>query len=134
MRKCVRCGIERPDDLFSKGNSSCKICHRELSRLHYKKHTDRYKKNQLDKLKVRGQYLYKYLLKNPCIDCGETDPSALDFDHRDINEKKDHISKMFRDSAWQIVLEEVKKCDIRCANCHRKKTAKQFNWYKGFLK
>jgi len=28
------------------------------------------------------------------------------------------------------ILEEINKCVIRCSNCHRKKTAKDFSWYK----
>jgi hypothetical protein len=28
------------------------------------------------------------------------------------------------------VKNEIEKCDVRCANCHRRKTAKDFNWYK----
>ena len=27
------------------------------------------------------------------------------------------------------ILKEIEKCEIRCSNCHRKKTAKDFNWY-----
>ena len=31
---------------------------------------------------------------------------------------------------WKTVLEEINKCEVRCANCHRQKTAKDENWYK----
>ena len=62
----------------------------------------------------------------------ETDPVVLDFDHRDEKEKKYNISEMVLrfQKAWVTIEEEIEKCDIRCANCHRRRTAKQFNWYK----
>jgi hypothetical protein len=62
-----------------------------------------------------------YLREHPCIDCGEKDILVLDFDHvRDIKLKS--ISAMLRQGATldQIKL-EIAKCDVRCANCHRRR-------------
>jgi hypothetical protein len=32
--------------------------------------------------------------------------------------------------AWNRVSAEIDKCEVRCANCHRRKTVKQFKWFK----
>lgn len=67
---------------------------------------------------------------HPCK-CGESDPTALDCDHRDPKTKRDSICELSRTSYSIAVLkEELDKCDVMCANCHRKRTAKQFGWYK----
>lgn len=72
-----------------------------------------------------------YLRENPCIDCGEDDIVVLDFDHRDPSTKSFSISHRLRGTtSWKRIFEEIQKCDIRCANCHRKKTARQENWMK----
>ena len=64
-----------------------------------------------------------YLRDHPCIDCGQSDPSVLDFDHvRGI--KSAAISSMVRDvRSMDVIWSEVAKCEIRCANCHRRRTA-----------
>jgi L-lysine 2,3-aminomutase len=68
---------------------------------------------------------YKF---HPCVDCGESDPRVLDFDH--INNKKHNISTLLtKEYSWDSILKEAEKCQVRCANCHRKKTAVEQNHY-----
>jgi hypothetical protein len=56
-----------------------------------------------------------------CIVCGEADPRCLDFHHRDPATKLKCVAKMMSTTRnWAAVLEEIKKCDVLCANCHRK--------------
>lgn len=61
--------------------------------------------------------------KNPCGDCGEPDPVVLDFDHRDASLKSFTIGDAVRDKiSLARIKEEIAKCDVRCANCHRRMT------------
>lgn len=63
------------------------------------------------------------------MDCNEADPVVLEFDHV-RGEKKGTISHAIHDFEHQALQDEILKCDVRCANCHRRKTAKDFDWYK----
>lgn len=55
-----------------------------------------------------------------CERCGESDPDVLDFHHRDPGEKDEKISQLIVEEASEERLrEEVEKCDVLCANCHR---------------
>ena len=63
-------------------------------------------------------------MKNvPCVDCGKEYPSyVMDFDHV-RGEKKFNISSAHRDAiAMDRILEELKKCEVVCSNCHRIRT------------
>ncbi len=66
-----------------------------------------------------------YKAERGCVDCGEQDPIVLEFDHRDEAEKQLTLAEATA-RGWSLVrvLQEAAKCDIRCANCHRRKTAK----------
>lgn len=64
---------------------------------------------------------------NGCVDCGETDPIVLEFDHTDPETKTREVSPI---RTWDTFLVEVSKCDIVCANCHKRRTAKLQGWYK----
>lgn len=86
------------------------------------------------KLRVRGTLKAKvleYLATHPCQDCGEPDPIVLEFDHRDQSAKVDSVARLVNDcKSWETVLEEIQKCDVRCANCHKRRTAKQLGFWK----
>jgi 5-methylcytosine-specific restriction endonuclease McrA len=56
-----------------------------------------------------------------CADCGEGDPIVLDFDH--IGPKAFNIAQaVARLKPIAAIADEISKCEVRCANCHRRKT------------
>lgn len=56
------------------------------------------------------------------MDCGEEDPIVLEFDHV-RGEKIAHVARMLTTARpLQMVQAEVAKCEVRCANCHRRVT------------
>lgn len=71
-------------------------------------------------------WVWNYLLEHPCVDCGEKDIRVLEFDHRDPAEKTANISRLVSDGFGSARLEEeINKCDVRCGNCHRRRTKEQ---------
>ena len=60
----------------------------------------------------------------PCADCGESfPPCAMDFDHRNPRTKKFTIGTALKNCfSLEKLLEEIAKCDIVCAVCHRIRT------------
>lgn len=71
-----------------------------------------------------------YLSTHPCVDCGEADPVVLEFGHRDRNEKRADVGRLIHTSTVNVVRAEIEKCDVRCGNCHRVRTARQLGWYR----
>lgn len=69
-----------------------------------------------------------YKATHPCVGCGERDPIVLDFDHREQSEKLFQIADGMRYAPAKIMA-EIAKCDVLCANCHRRRTAKQMMYY-----
>ena len=67
--------------------------------------------------------LFYWSLKSQftCMDCGETNPACLDFHHRDPREKTLNIGQFARAVSREKLLAEIKKCDVICSNCHRKR-------------
>lgn len=78
----------------------------------------------------RRYWLNKYKEKTGCCDCGyNSNAVALDFDHVDPSTKQFNISHRLANSTLKMLFKEMRKCVIRCANCHRIKTmeSKQFD-------
>jgi hypothetical protein len=69
----------------------------------------------------RTAYLIEFFRERPCVDCGETDPLVLEFDH--LGRKNFNIATGLRNRNWQAVLDEIATCDVVCANCHRRRTS-----------
>ncbi|HEV8160070.1 MAG TPA: hypothetical protein VGP58_13630, partial [Pyrinomonadaceae bacterium] len=70
----------------------------------------------------------------PCADCGGIFPFyVMDFDHRDGEEKKAHISQIVTQMNLQQLLNEMEKCDVVCANCHRVRTYERNQRFSGMV-
>lgn len=57
-----------------------------------------------------------------CADCGSTyPPYVMDFDHKDPVQKRANVGTLISGTTARL-LEEIAKCDVVCANCHRVRT------------
>jgi hypothetical protein len=141
-RLCNHCGTAQPLDAFSFRNKAkgtrghtCRTCFTVYRREHYRLNKESYVRRNVANARVRrlewSEKLWRFLLDHPCIDCGESDPVVLEFDHRDKSGKVREIQWLVHTTTrWDKVLLEIEKCDVRCANCHRRRTAEQFGWPK----
>src|SRR5213594_1266775 len=122
------------DLLSGKRQSHCRRCQATYRRQHYLANRDEYIEREAARIKTRRERnrarICDYLGSHPCVGCHETDPLVLQFDHRDPAKKVLEVAILAASRSWTTILTEVKKCDVRCANCHRLRTARQFNWRK----
>jgi hypothetical protein len=140
---CTICHEEKTLDQFSPNEHRCKPCnsrraieyrkkhpeaHRRSALAYYYRHREKLKRKNREAAKNRrirnGRLIWDHLKEHPCIDCGETDPIVLQFDH--VKEKKEFSIGMQRGNVSEERLKiEIAKCVVRCANCHARKTHKE---------
>jgi hypothetical protein len=140
MKICKNCSVKKDFSLFRKlarnvdgYDSDCKECRRIKDKNTYYNNLNKSRKDAIKyKNKTRDNIrdlVYKYLLNKECLDCGISNPVLLEFDHK-VN-KKFTIGNMLKDGvSKETLFFEIEKCDIRCCNCHRLKTAKDFKYYR----
>jgi hypothetical protein len=140
LKHCPRCNMAEPFTEFrlrtrggTRKASYCRPCERLYNREYYRvvdapKQLLRVAKNDV---LYRGRsklLVLEYLSSHPCLDCGERDPHVLEFDHV-TGSKSAAVSKLKNSNTrWAKVFVEIAKCEVRCANCHRRRTFKQFNY------
>ena len=114
---CTKCGKEKPLSEFhwrnkAKGTrrSECKECHNKFM-------TNRYHSNKqvIDSLK-QGKSCQKCGY-NKCL-------AALEYHHIDPEQKIDTVARLSVHSNTTTALQEIEKCVLLCANCHR-----EFHFY-----
>lgn len=131
-KRCSKCAKILSIDCFYKDKykkdglkSHCKSC---ASGYYNRWHN----RNELHDYKLYKYY--KILDELLCIDCGETNNACLEFDH--VKDKKVMaVSQMIKKNySWKAIEKEIQKCEIRCSNCHQKRTALSQGWYKKYGK
>src|SRR5438093_3350231 len=135
MRACTKCGEVKPLEAFPpvrrgepKLQSWCRECFAAYGRKFYGKNRETQKARLLRNTAARRadnqRRMIKYLRAHPCVDCGEADIVALQFDH--LADKARDVSSMLSGSwSWSAIEKEIAKCEVRCANCHRLETARR---------
>lgn len=141
MKICSTCKLAKDPSEFNKNKRKkdglqtiCRECHKKSSKDHYGKNKTQHKNTvyqaKLENIRILKEYSIKHLSSHPCVDCGEPDIVVLEYDHvRGV--KRANISFMIQHSySLDSLIEEIAKCDVRCANCHKRKSAKQLGYYK----
>ena len=146
MKICSKCKLTKLETEYfvkdkKKGrlHAECKNCYREHRKVYYQEHYQKYgdeyrlrakKRRDIIRADLKSR-MKKYLCDKKCEMCGENDIVVLDFDHIIPKNKSFSIASGIRNGKnWDDILKEIKKCRILCANCHRRVTAKQNDWYR----
>ena len=132
-KTCNKCGREKPLEEFKKHKDypegrgpRCKVC----TNSYYREYMARLGGKRLKQVAVNvkkhkqvRRKLVNELKQAPCTDCGKKYiPYVMDFDHvRGI--KTSDIAKLVnRNCSLERLREEIAKCELVCANCHRIRT------------
>lgn len=96
---------------------------RAYRRKWYAENKDRAKQRVIDRKREMRAWLqeWKREANLACMACGEDDVACLDFHHRDPSQKEGGMYEVLK-RGWgkERILQEIAKCDVLCANCHRK--------------
>jgi hypothetical protein len=135
MKKCPTCGVKKPLSAFSNNarrsdgvQSYCTECRRDHMRRHYAQNAVRYRasaavRNERRRAAIR--HIIRETKDHPCSDCGLRYPTyVMDFDHRHGGHKRFNIGRdaLRGRCSEEALRQEIEKCDVVCANCHRMRT------------
>lgn len=124
---CRACDRELTLENFSRNptrkdglNGWCRECSNEYLHKHYKSKKQYYLDHaKLSKSKI-NDYVKDYKVAKGCHFCHENYYRCLEFHHLDGYEKIDNIGRMRNNHNINMIKEEMQKCIVVCANCHRK--------------
>lgn len=134
MKQCTKCKEEKDEsNFFKKRNglqSHCKKCQNEYTKNHYLNNKQYYKDKARNYCEPILKDLREFVIKEkskPCVDCKKSfHPFCMDFDHRENEDKISEIATLVRQCvAIEMLKNEIAKCDLVCANCHRLRTFKR---------
>lgn len=139
MKRCPKCGVSKPFGEFNKNRAKqdglqviCRPCSKIQNRHYYLLGSGKEsRKRSRDRNRRKCQEIVMDLVKrSSCADCGTTDHRVFEFDHRDAAQKSGNISNLVAGGQRLKLLEEIKKCDIVCASCHRIRTFETYGSYR----
>lgn len=141
LKRCAICNEHFPTHQFNRRRKStdglqphCRECNRIACRAYYlrnpSKHVRDVRANNDQYIARNREVVLAHLFANPCVDCGESDPTVLEFDHV-RGEKEGEVPRLAAVPVrHERLVAEIAKCEIRCANCHRRRTGAVQRWWR----
>ena len=123
---CTKCKEEKiledfPFKYKEKGirTKICKICQRHYKNIHYSRNKESYFiRNKETKQRLR--HILEEAKKEGCTMCIENFKPCLEFHHLNGKDKLSTVAHLISRGSEKLLLEEIAKCVLLCANCHRK--------------
>jgi hypothetical protein len=131
LKRCGRCGDELPLTAFNRMGDGrqhwCRECFRTYFRARGDVHRRQVAVRQRRISAAAREVVVAYLAEHPCRDCGATDVAVLEFDH--VDGKTHDVAFLIGHGApAERIHAEIERCEVRCANCHRRATAWRGGW------
>ena len=126
-QRCALCGDNRPLDAFHRmGNGRqryCKPCRREWDAAYWQRRRDFRISQQRDRRRELREWVSGIKSSTPCSDCDRFFHfAAMTYDHLPGQEKRGDISNLIAGGYKSVLVTEMAKCEVVCANCHAIRT------------
>jgi len=119
MPNCSQCQAEFIPNPRNRRRTPQKYCSHRCQGLAASRRPEA-RKRRSDAWQRGSNFINTYKQSHPCVNCGESDPVCLDFHHRDPKTKRFGIGRGGCARSIFLLKEEIAKCLVLCANCHRK--------------
>jgi len=137
MKQCTKCLYIKNKSEFPKHSEYsdglsywCHECWKIYRKNRYYEDLEKSRQYTNDKRAARIRWLQELKSNIPCADCGKIyKPYCMDYDHVfGRGEKNGNVSRMVLNNVSKdIILEEIKKCDLVCLLCHNRRTKNRFD-------
>ena len=128
VKRCSRCNTEKAEDQFHRSTRHgrqawCRPCRKVFDAAYHQRNKERrLAQKKVLHLKFKEWYISLKSGK-PCTDCGGTfPPTAMQWDHLPGTDKVGDLGTLWRRHNKQLILDEIAKCELVCANCHAVRT------------
>lgn len=122
------CKEVKPFEAFAKATGTKDLLQRgcrECKAEQYKRNSGKYKEGSKRARERRNQKLAEIKSK-PCTDCKVSyPPYVMHFDHIG-SDKVANIAYLMDHASWEVILLEIAKCELVCANCHAVRTHERY--------
>lgn len=131
-KRCCTCKQTKPLTDFNRmtrakdgRQPSCRGCNAAYHYTNWDRHMAQIRARAKRRKAAGRTFILEYLRAHPCVDCGEEDIVVLEFDH--LRDKRANVSSLMNTSEIWRIKDEITKCEVVCANCHRRRTARRAN-------
>ena len=126
-QRCARCGEVKSLDAFHRMGTGrqryCKPCRRDWDAAYWVRRRLFRISQQKSRRRELREWISSIKSSSPCTDCGGYFHwAAMTYDHLPGHEKRGDISDLIAGGYRSVLITEMAKCEVVCANCHAIRT------------
>lgn len=130
-QRCALCAEVKPLDAFHRMGTGrqryCKPCRRDWDAAYWVRRRVFRISQQRDRRRELREWISGIKSAAPCTDCRRLfHPAAMTYDHLPGHEKVGDISSLIAGGYRSVLITEMAKCEIVCANCHAIRTFRRW--------
>jgi hypothetical protein len=127
LKRCGRCAEFKPVSSFHRRGDRhqwcCKKCRKEWDAIYWARRREFRVHRQRARRRQLRAWIGELKRSQPCTDCGGYFHwVAMAYDHLPGNQKRAEVSNLVASGYRSVLVGELAKCELVCANCHAVRT------------
>ncbi len=128
VKQCGKCNVVRAEGFFHRSRRRglqawCKPCRKAYDAAYWRRNRERRQRQKRQNTTDFRAWYASLKAEKPCSDCGRVfAPAAMQWDHLPGADKVKALGDLVHRHNRALILSEIAKCELVCANCHAVRT------------